>query len=116
VRFVDGVACVTDGESLLAVRGHEAPSELEFCLPRPGLVCADGVFAAHFAAAGVPVVALGGLDMLPLAVAAGRGAPITVVPLDVCRLPAAYTTVAEAAEAAAAEWRPRPVAAPLEPR
>jgi hypothetical protein len=116
LRFVDGVACVTDGDSLLAVRGPEAAVELEFLVPRPTLVVADGVFATHFAAAGVRVIAFVGLEAFPLAVAAMRGAPVTVVPLEVGRPPGAYAPVAAAAESAAGEGRPRPVATPLEPR
>ena len=45
LRWVEGVAVVTDGQSLCAIRGAEAAQEWLFMLPRPALVVADGPYA-----------------------------------------------------------------------
>jgi hypothetical protein len=93
--WVDGVAVVTDGESLLAHNGATAADELFFVLPTPDLVVADGWFAGRALAAGLEVVAFADLDAIALAVAAWRGMAIRVVPLDGSRTPQAYTPLLE---------------------
>ena len=100
LRSLLGVMIVTDGASVLAVDGPEAPDEARFVLARPDLVVADGTFARGLAPAGLAVVALGGLELLPLAVAGARGAPVTVVPLEDTRHPSAYEPLAEVFEVA----------------
>ncbi len=67
IRWVDGVAVVTDGQSLCATRGPEAPQEWLFLVPRPALVVADGPFADVAIDAGIEVIALAGLDHCSLA-------------------------------------------------
>jgi len=90
LRFLDGVAVVTDGHSLLAVNGPEAPDELLFRVGRASLVVADGPFAAAARACGVEVVAFAGLERCGLAVPDPRRAPCTVVPVHPGRPPGAY--------------------------
>ena len=72
LRWVDGVAVVTDGSSLLATSGADAAEEWMFLAGRPSLVVADGPFAAAAVDAGVEVVAFAGLDRVDLAVPAVR--------------------------------------------
>src|SRR5262249_10921469 len=62
IRWVDGVAMVTDGEALCATRGLEAPQEWLFLVPRPALVVADGPYADAALDAGIDLIALGGLE------------------------------------------------------
>jgi len=103
IRWVDGVAVVTDGESLCATRSLEAPLEWLFLVPRPALVVADGPYADAALDAGIDVVALGGLDHCSLAVGRRRGRECLVVPMWVDRPPAAYRPLIEVALAAAVE-------------
>jgi hypothetical protein len=103
VRWVDGVAVVTDGESLCSTRGLDAPREWLFLVPRPTLVVADGPYADAAIDAGIDVIALGGLEHCSLAVERCRGRRCEVVPLWADREPAAYRPLIEAALAAAVE-------------
>jgi len=103
VRWVDGVAMVTDGESLCSTRGLDAPHEWLFLVPRPALVIADGPYADAAVDAGIDVIALGGLEHCSLAVERRRGRRCDVVPLWADREPAAYRPLIEAALAAAVE-------------
>jgi len=90
LRWLDGVAVVTDGVQLLGDDDVHAAEELLFSLPRPELVVADRCFAGVALNAGIEVVAFADLDALALAVAAHRGRAVRVVPLDERRPPAAY--------------------------
>ncbi len=103
VRWVDGVAMVTDGEALCGTRGLEAPQEWLFLLPRPALAIADGPYADAALDAGLDVIALGGLEHCSLAVERRREQRCLVVPLWPDREPAAYRPLIEAALAAAVE-------------
>jgi len=103
LRWVDGVATVTDGESLCATRGLDAPLEWLFLVPRPALVIADGPYADAALDAGLDVIAFGGLEHCSLAVGRRRGQRCLVVPLWTDREPAAYRPLIEAALAAALE-------------
>jgi hypothetical protein len=103
IRWVDGVAMVTDGDALCGTRGLEAPQEWLFLVPRPALAVADGPYADAALDAGVDVIALGGLEHCSLAVDRRRGRPCTVVPLWPDREPAAYRPLIEVALAAAVE-------------
>ena len=96
LRWVDGVACVTDGNGLLPARDGEAAREWLFVLRRPALVVADGAFADVAWAAGVEVVALAPPERGALAVAAARAGRCTVVPLRTDREPRSYAPLAEA--------------------
>ncbi len=95
VRLVGGVATVTDGDSVLATVDRTASDELLFVVGRPGLVVGDGPFAAGAVRAGLPVVAFAGVRGLAMGVAALRGEPTTVVPIDTGQHPSAYEVVAE---------------------
>jgi hypothetical protein len=103
IRWVDGVAVVTDGESLCATRSLEAPLEWLFLVPRPALVIADGPYVDAALDAGIDVVALAGLEHASLAVGHRRGRDCLVVPMWIDRPPAAYRPLIEAALAAAVE-------------
>jgi hypothetical protein len=93
VRFIDGVAVVSDGSGLCATRDGEAAREWLFVLGRPRLVVADGPFAEVAWEGGAEVIAFAGLDRLALAVAAARGRRCTVVPMRTDRPPRAYDSV-----------------------
>ena len=103
LRWVDGVATVTDGESLCATRGLDAPLEWLFLVPRPALVIADGPYADAALDAGIDVIAFAGLEHCSLAVGRKRGRDCLVVPLWTDRAPAAYRPLVEAALTAAIE-------------
>ena len=72
LRWLDGIAVVSDGSSLLATSGPDAAEEWMFLAGRPSLVVADGPFAVAAVDAGVEVVAFAGLDRVELAVPAVR--------------------------------------------
>ena len=93
--WIDGVATVTDGESLLADYTVAAAEELLFMLPQPDLVVADHCFAGTAAGMGHEVVAFADLDAIALAVASWRGMAVRVVPLDERRAPQAYAPLLE---------------------
>jgi hypothetical protein len=90
LRWVDGIAVVTDGSSLLATTGPDAAEEWMFLAGRPSLVVADGPFAAAAVDAGVEAVAFAGLDRVDLAVPAVRTKGCLVVPVHGGRSPRAY--------------------------
>lgn len=90
VRWVDQVAVLTDGASLLADDGVEAAEEWLFALARPDLVVADHTYAGVALASGLEVVAFADLDAVALAVAAWQGRALRIVPLDDRRPPSAY--------------------------
>jgi len=117
------VAVVTDGTSLLGDDGLEAASEWLFLTGRPDLVVADGAFAGAAAAAGHETLALADLDAVALGVAAGRGLPVRVLPLDTTRPAGAYEALVEAvagpgpsSSSAGAEARPGPRAGETSPQ
>ncbi len=88
--WIEGVAVMTDGDGLLGDPSPASAREMLFDLPPPDLVVGDRGIAGGAAAAGVEVVALADLDAVALAVAASRGLPITVVPLNERRSPSSY--------------------------
>jgi Phosphatase len=91
LRWVGGVAVVSDGDALCAVHEGEAAREWTFAIPRPSLVIADGPFAEVAWEAGIEVVALMGLDRPGLAVAAARSSGrSTLVPMRTDRPARAY--------------------------
>jgi hypothetical protein len=103
IRWVDGVALVTDGEALCGTRGLEAPHEWLFLVPRPALAVADGPYADAALEAGLDVIAFGGLEHCSLAIGRRRAPRSLVVPLWPDRAPGAYRPLIEAALAAAIE-------------
>ena len=98
IWWVDDVAVVTNGESLLADDSTAAPEEFLFTIARPDLVVADHGFAGHALQAGLEVVAFADLDAVALAVAAWRGMAIRIVPLDEHRPPHQYAPLLQLLE------------------
>jgi hypothetical protein len=98
--WVDSVAAVTDGASLLADDGVAAGDDWLFAVGRPELVIADRGFAAAAVGAGIETVALADVDAVVLGVAARRGHPVRVVPVDEQRPPGAYAPLVGALVAA----------------
>jgi hypothetical protein len=94
--WVDGVAVVTDGASLLADDGIETGDEWLFSVGRPDLLVCDRGFAAAGVAIGIDTLALADLDAVVLGVAEQRGLPVRVVPIDEQRPPGAYDPLVEA--------------------
>jgi hypothetical protein len=97
LRWIGGVAVVSDGRALCATDDGEAAREWLFAMPRPALVVADGPFAEVAWEGGIEVVAMAGLDRPALAVAVadardGRG---LVVPLRTDRPARAYAVIEE---------------------
>ncbi|HZP30379.1 MAG TPA: phosphatase [Acidimicrobiia bacterium] len=89
-RWLDGVAVVTDEDSLLADDGFECGDEWLFAVGRVDLAVADRGFAAAMLRDGIETVAFADLDAVALSVAASRGRPAHVVPLVETRPPTAY--------------------------
>lgn len=97
LRWVDGVAAVTDGQSLCSVRGLEAAQEWLFMIPRPALVIADGPYAEVAVDAGIETIAFAGLDHCSLAVGTAKNRRCMVVPMWTDRTPGAYRPLLERA-------------------
>ena len=81
LRWIGGVAVVSDGRALCDTADAEAAREWMFATPRPTLIIADGPFAEVASEAGVEVVAFAGLDRPGLAVAGARSGRCTFVPM-----------------------------------
>lgn len=94
--WVDGVAVVTDGASLLADDGITTGDEWLFSVGRPDLLVCDRGFAAAGITAGIETVALADLDAVVLGVAERRDRPVRVIPIDEQRPPGAYDPIVEA--------------------
>jgi hypothetical protein len=105
LRWIEGVAMVTDGASLLTTQGIEAADEWMFLIGRPTMVVVDGAFAAAALGAGVEAVAFAGLDRIALAMTAPRSTACTVVPVHVGRPPRAYAPIVELFEASLSPGR-----------
>lgn len=90
IRWIGGVAVVTDGAALVGASGADAPREWLFHLGRPQLVVADGPFAEAAFDEAIEVVSFAGLDRISLAVPAAGGDRCTVVPVHGGRPPRAY--------------------------
>jgi hypothetical protein len=95
LRWIDGVAVVTDRRSLLAAADGEAARELMFVLERPALVVGDGAFAEAAWEAGGAVVALAGLDRCALALAARSTDRAMLLPLRTDRPAVSYRPLLE---------------------
>ena len=106
LRWVGGVAVVSDGRALCDTRDGEAAREWVFAIPRPALVVADGPFAEVAWEQGLEVVALSGLGRPALAIARARGGRCTVVPMHTDRPARAYRAIEDLVRAAPA--RPEP--------
>lgn len=93
LRWIGGVAVVTDGRALCETGDGEVAREWLFAIPRPTLVIADGPFAEIAWESGLEVVALAGLDRPALAVAAARGGRCTLVPMRTDRPARGYSAI-----------------------
>jgi hypothetical protein len=93
LRWFDGVAALTDEESVLGDDGFESAGEWRFAVGRVDLAVGDRGFAAAMLADGVETVAYADLDVPALAVAAARGRPVHLVPLVETRPPEAYAAL-----------------------
>ncbi len=93
LRWIGGVAVVSDGRALCATGDGEAAREWLFAMPRPALVVADGPFAEVAWEGGVEVVALAGLDRPVLAVAGSHSGRGMVLPLRTDRPARAYAVI-----------------------
>ncbi len=78
--WVDGVAVVTDGASLLSDAGLGTGDEWLFAIGRPDLLVCDRGFAAAGIAAGLETIALADLDAVVLGVAERRERAVRVDP------------------------------------
>ncbi len=96
IWWSDRVAVVTDGGGILADDGVAAGEEWLFAVGRPDLVVADRGFAAAALAAGHETVTFADLDAAVFGVAARRGLPVRLVPLDERRPPEAYAPIVAA--------------------
>ncbi len=94
--WVDGVAVVTDGVSLLADLDGACADDWLFAVGRPDLVIADRGFAAAAVGAGLETIAFADVDAVVLGVAARRDRPVRVIPVDEQRPPGSYEPLVEA--------------------
>lgn len=85
IWWVEGIATLTDGASLLAHDDADVWQEIDFAVGRAELVVTDGALAAGALAARFEVVALADVDLMALGVAADRAAPVTIVPVVASR-------------------------------
>jgi len=98
--WVGDVAVVTDGQALLAHDGVPGGDDWLFAVGRPDLVVADRGFAGAAVRAGVETIAWADLDAPALSLAAARGRPILVVPVDEQRPAPAYAAAIAVVERA----------------
>ncbi|HWW45668.1 MAG TPA: phosphatase [Acidimicrobiia bacterium] len=90
----DAVAVATDGRALVEEHRAAAADEWLLAVGHPALVVADGVFAAHAIAAGIPTIAFTDLDEPGPALDARLGRAVLVVPAAGYRPPTAYEALA----------------------
>jgi hypothetical protein len=109
LRWLGGVAAVTDGESLFATSDRAAGREWAGRFGRPALAVADGPFALSAIARGIPTIVFVDLRSLAAGVAAHAGADVVPVPVHFGVAPAAYEPVADVIGAAFAASVPAAV-------
>jgi hypothetical protein len=95
LRWLGGVAVVSDGQSLCDTRDGEAAREWMFAIPRPSLVIADGPYAEVAWERGIEVVAFAGLDRPGLALAAAVDGRCTLVPMRTDRPARGYQVLVD---------------------
>ena len=86
----NGVALIADGGNLIADTALRAADVLFAGVEPPDLVVADRGFAGTAIVLGSEVVAFADLDAVALGVAAARGLPVTIVPVQEQRPPDNY--------------------------
>ena len=109
LRWVGGVAVVTDGRSLCDTQDGEVAREWMFAIPRPALVIADGPFAEVAWESGAEVVAFAGLDRPGLALAAAIGGRCSLVPMRTDRPARGYRVLEELIALPGADFAPLPL-------
>lgn len=86
IRYLDGVACVSDGASLRHTHRDEAMramlAQLEADGDEPGLVVADHGFAGAAITAELPTISIADVNDVALPLAQVRGLTDAVLPLD----------------------------------
>jgi hypothetical protein len=100
LRWLGGVAVVTDGASIFATHDAGAARHWTRALGRPGLVVTDGPFAHVAIALGLPTIAFVDQRGLAVAVAATDGAAVTAVPVHLDAAPRAYEALGDVVDAA----------------
>ena len=90
VRYTGGVGCLADWGQLKHTHLSEAMEALLEVEPWPEMVFADHGFAGAAIERGIPTVAIMDINDHALAVAAGEGRDVTIVPLDDNRPPRLY--------------------------
>jgi Phosphatase len=90
VRYIGGVGCLADWGNLKHTHSSAAMEELLAEQPWPDIVLGDHGFAGAAIERGIPVVAVMDINDPALAVAWGRGADVTVIPMDDNRPPRLY--------------------------
>jgi hypothetical protein len=115
LRWVGGVAVVSDGQSLCDTRDGEAAREWMFAIPRPSLVIADGPYAEVAWESGIEVVALAGLERPGLALAAAIGGRCTLVPMRTDRPARGYQVLEDLIALPDADVTPPPFRPLIDP-
>jgi hypothetical protein len=85
IRYLDGVACVSDGASLRHTHREEAMAAMLERLDgdqEPGLVVADHGFAGAAITAGLPTLSIADVNDVALPLAQVRGLTDAVLPID----------------------------------
>lgn len=90
VRYTGGVACLADWGQLKHTHLSYAMELMLEVEPWPEMVFADHGFAGAAIERGIPTVAIMDINDHALAVAAGEGRDVTIVPLDDNRPPRLY--------------------------
>lgn len=95
----NGVALVESGGNLISDTAMRAADALFAGSETPDLVVADRGFAGTAIELGSEVVAFADLDAIALGVAAARGLPVTIVPVQEQRPPHCYRVLSTLADA-----------------
>ncbi len=90
VRYTGGVGCLADWGQLKHTHLADAMEALLEQQPWPEMVFADHGFAGAAIERGIPTVAVMDINDHALAVAAGEGRDVTIIPLDDNRPPRLY--------------------------
>lgn len=90
VRYVGGVACLTDGAALQHTHGAEAMEALLETEPWPDIVLGDHGFAGAAIERDIPTVAVMDINDHALALGWAEKADVVIIPMDDNRAPRLY--------------------------
>jgi hypothetical protein len=90
VRYIGGVGVLADWGTLKHTHSAAPMESLLTARPLPDMVLGDHGFAGAAIARGIPTIAIMDINDHALAIAAGEGKDVTIVPLDDNRPPRAY--------------------------